>query len=86
MLTRRTPMKRTPFGRKLSTVAESQPNREQRLAACAVAAMKNAVPRAATVAGAFAATELGVQMPMPFDVWDTLPVDPETGEIMGAPA
>lgn len=52
MLTRRTPMKRTPFGRKLSTVAESQPNREQRLAARAVAAMKNAVPRAATVAGA----------------------------------
>ena len=35
---------------------------------------------------AFAATELGVTMPMPFDQWDELQVDPETGEIVGAPA
>ena len=35
---------------------------------------------------AFAAVELGVAMPMPFDAWEGLPVDPDTGEIMGAPA
>ena len=52
MLNRRTPMKRTPFGRKLQAVAGPQPNREQRIAARAVSAMKNVVPRAATVASA----------------------------------
>lgn len=35
---------------------------------------------------AFAAAELGVTMPMPFEAWDALPVDPDTGEIMGAPS